>query len=324
MQRRTETLGFGVVLAACVTFFFHDVASYGSGAQSRRRLAGRGELSRAGRRRLRAVQSASDGPRSSVPALAGVQQGRDPPGSAAALESLRRLRRASPRQRPERGVRPVPAFDLPRPLARRAGLGRRRSALVRGPGCVPSGSILGHGARRAVVRRAGLSLLRLPGRLVALPGHPGRDLASLDLAGDRPGDPAAERRGCRPARRLRRRRRVRRAHPDQRPCAAGGRLSGRLATGRPRVSAVRALARGAGVDVGDHARAGYRRRPDSAVGGLSLRESRLERATAGASPLVGADEGRGCSNRPVRGFPIFTEVNGAGIPTWRAGWGSTT
>ena len=57
------------------------------------------------------------------------------------------------------------------------------AALGRRAGDVPAGAVVGPGRLGTLVRRAGVPVLRLPGRLAALPGHERRGLDALAASG---------------------------------------------------------------------------------------------------------------------------------------------
>ena len=99
-----------------------------------------------------------------------------------------RLRCASPGQRPERGLRPVPSAGVPGADAAGAYAWIAAGRLwVAGLGMFLLARVVGAGLLGPLVRGAGLSVLRLPRPLAALPGHGRRDLDALAVPGDRPG-----------------------------------------------------------------------------------------------------------------------------------------
>ena len=114
-----------------------------------------------------------------------------------------------------------------------------------GPGDVPAGAFVGARLLGPLVRRAGLSLQRLPGRVAALPGDGRGDLAAVALAGDRSAVPRRRRQGGRLAGDRGRLDRAGRPHPDECSCLAGGRslCAGTGWCGSPR-TASRRRARG--------------------------------------------------------------------------------
>ena len=80
-----------------------------------------------------------------------------------------RLRGASSGQRPERGLRPVPSAGVPRDRRRQAYAWIAAGRLwMAGLGMFLLARSWGLGLLGALVRRAGLSVLRLPGRLAAV------------------------------------------------------------------------------------------------------------------------------------------------------------
>src|SRR5262249_54456609 len=137
--------------------------------------------------RVRAGQSAPDGPGPPVPAVAGIQPGDAEAGAAPPLGIAGRLRGPPPRPPPERGPRPLsrgrpspPAVPGPRPA-------RGRPPLGRGPGDVPAGPILESGALGALVRGPGVPVLRVPDRLAPVPRDRRGSLDALAVPGHRPG-----------------------------------------------------------------------------------------------------------------------------------------
>ena len=106
------------------------------------------------------------------------------------------LRGASPGERPERGLRPVPRDRLPRHAPRSVRLDGRRAALGgRGWGCSCWPGRWGLGPWGRWFAGLVVPVLRLPGRLAALPGHERRGLDALAVLGERPGACNAPSRG---------------------------------------------------------------------------------------------------------------------------------
>src|SRR4029077_8363528 len=103
----------------------------------------------------------------------------DPERAITALERARRLRRTSSGQRSERGLRSVPHPGLPRTDAGRLCLDRVRPIVGGRTGDVLARSFVGTWLLGPLVRGAGLSILRLSGRVAAVPGHRRGDLDAV-------------------------------------------------------------------------------------------------------------------------------------------------
>ena len=186
MGSRREIIAFCAVLAVCVAVFFHETLFGGKVLSPADVLLVSASFRGDGDRGLRAGQPALDGPGASVSAVARIQPDDDPKRPAAALERACRLRSTSSGQRPERGLRPVPSAGLPRDHAASVCLDRRGAAVDGRARHVSAGAVVGAGTVGAVVRRVGLSVLRLPRPLAAVSGNRRGDLDALAVPGDRP------------------------------------------------------------------------------------------------------------------------------------------